>query len=214
MTERASTPRSVLRRYWLTTSAIAFVLLVASLWQLFGPTESLLMSFDIVALALLAGFVRMIRRGSPEDQPRRAVAQMQGKRFVLAASVFTSLNILVALGLELRPPNPAWELGLSAVSLVLSWLFLNSVFALYYAHAFYGDGDRPPSGLLFPGTPLPSYSDFLYFSFVIGTTFQVPDVQITDTGIRQVALVHGVLSFFFNAIVIGLTVNAISTSGG
>jgi len=209
---RQSTP-TVFSRYWLTTSAIAFGVLVALLWGVFGPTESLLMSFDIVALALLAGFVSMIRRGSPDIQPRRAAAQMQGKRFVLVASAFASLNILVALGVELRPPNSPWQLTLSAVSLVLSWLFLNSVFALYYAHAFYGDADRQPSGLVFPGTPAPSYSDFLYFSFVLGTTFQVPDVQITDPGIRQVALVHGVLSFFFNAIVIGLTVNAIGSSG-
>jgi len=205
--------RALFSRNWLTTSAIVFTVLFAIAWRFVGVTEGLLVSFDLVALTLLTAFARMIMRGSPDDQPSHAVAQLRGTRFVLISSVVTSLVILAALSAELRPPNPVWEISLSAVSLVLSWLFLNSVFALYYAHGFYGDGDRPPAGLQFPGTPAPSYSDFLYLSFVLGTTFQVPDVQITDSGIRRVALVHGVLSFFFNAIVIGLTVNAIATAG-
>jgi uncharacterized membrane protein len=209
----AKRTRALFSRNWLTTSAIVFAALFAFAWRFVGVTEGLLVSFDLVALALLTTFVRMIVRGSPEDQPNYAVAQLRGTRFVLISSVVTSLVILAALSAELRPPNPVWEIGLSAVSLVLSWLFLNSVFALYYAHAFYGDGDRPPTGLQFPGTPAPSYSDFAYLSFVLGTTFQVPDVQITDSRIRRVALVHGVLSFFFNAIVIGLTVNTIATAG-
>ena len=56
----------------------------------------------------------------------------------------------------------------------------------------------------------PGYSDFLYFSFVIGMTFQVADVAITAKGLRRVALAQGVLAFFFNVIVLAFTVNILA----
>ena len=202
--------RSVLKRYWFTLSGAAFGVLFALLYKVFGATEGTLMSFDFITLLLLLAFARMVQRASIEDQPNYAVAQLRGRRVVRAGSVFVSLIILFALSVELRPPNSLWEISLSVVSLVLSWLFFNCVYALYYASAYY-TAEPNPGGLHFPGTSNPTYSDFVYFSFVLGTTFQVSDVQITSQAIRRVALVHGVLSFFFNAVVIALTVNAIST---
>ena len=200
----------MLKRYWLTVSGAAFGALFALLYSAFGLTEGVLMSFDAITATLLVGFAWMVQRPAVEDQPNHAAAQLRARSFVLTASIFVSLVILVALGVDLRPPNPPFEIGLSAVSLVLSWLFLNCVYALYYANAYYSAAPEP-GGLLFPGTTHPTYTDFVYFAFVLGTTFQVSDVQITDSGLRRVALVHGVLSFFFNAVVIALTVNAIST---
>ena len=200
----------MLKHHWMTASGAAFGALLALLYGAFGPTEAVLISFDVTTATLLIGFAWLLRRAAVEDEPSHAVAQMQARRAVLTASIVISLVILVALGVELRPPNPPSEVALSTVSLILSWLFFNCVYALYYAHAYYA-ASPGPGGLLFPGTTNPSYSDFLYFSFVLGTTFSVSDVQITSPSIRRVALLHGALSFFFNAVVIGLTVNAIAT---
>ena len=65
-------------------------------------------------------------------------------------------------------------------------------------------------GLDFPGRAEPDYWDFLYFSFVIGMTFQVSDVQIENHHLRRLGLAHGVLAFFFNVVVLALTINIIA----
>ena len=92
---------------------------------------------------------------------------------------------------------------------------MNTIFALHYAHGYYGDADsssnyKPTRGLVFPGRPEPDYWDFLYFSFVVGMTFQVSDVQIEDHSLRRDVLSHGVLAFFFNVIIMALTINIIA----
>ncbi len=50
-------------------------------------------------------------------------------------------------------------------------------------------------GLEFPNEKEPDFLDFAYFSFVIGMTCQVSDVQVSSQGMRRLALVHGLLSF-------------------
>ncbi len=93
----------------------------------------------------------------------------------------------------------------------MSWLVTHAVFALRYAHEYYearADGAR--GGLDFPGKQLPDYLDFLYLAIVIGMTFQVSDVQVTDRYLRQLVMVHGLLSFLFNTIIVALTVNLVA----
>jgi uncharacterized membrane protein len=89
------------------------------------------------------------------------------------------------------------------------------LFALHYAHSYYGESKTPSSykhagGLAFPGQREPDYWDFLYFSFVIGITFQVSDVQIENHRLRRVALAHGVSTFFFNVVILALTINIVA----
>ena len=92
------------------------------------------------------------------------------------------------------------QVGLAAITILLSWLFMNTMFALHYAHGYYGDADpsndyKLVGGLIFPGKVIPDYWDFLYFSFVVGMTFQVSDVQIEDHELRRAVLGHSVLAF-------------------
>lgn len=87
------------------------------------------------------------------------------------------------------------------------------MFAVHYAHDYYRDNGDPNSGkasLDFPQETQPDYCDFLYFSFVIGMTCQVSDVQITSRAMRRLALVHGVLTFFFNTVILALSINIIA----
>jgi uncharacterized membrane protein len=89
------------------------------------------------------------------------------------------------------------------------------VYSLRYAHAFYGDGDdsgvqKHAGGLIFPGDRPPNYFDFAYFSFVIGMTCQVSDVQITSRHMRRITLVHSLLAFGFNTLILALLINTVS----
>jgi uncharacterized membrane protein len=88
------------------------------------------------------------------------------------------------------------------------------MFALRYAHLFYSapisSSEDYAGGLQFPEEKAPDYLDFAYFSFVVGMTCQVSDVQITSRSIRRLALAQGILSFAFNTVILALTVNIIS----
>src|SRR5262249_26046948 len=97
------------------------------------------------------------------------------------------------------------QVVLAAATILLSWAFIHTIFALHYAHEFYDENDG--GGLAFPGKDAPDYWDFVYFSFVIGMTSQVSDVGITDKRIRRTAAAHGIVSFIFNAALLALTVN-------
>ncbi len=107
------------------------------------------------------------------------------------------------------------SLALSISAVVGSWLIVHTLFAFHYAHSFYRrragrDGVHDEGGIHFPGDKLPHYVDFLYFSFVIGMTSQVSDVDITSHAIRRAALIHGLVSFAFNTLILALTINIVA----
>jgi uncharacterized membrane protein len=106
------------------------------------------------------------------------------------------------------------HLLLTLSTVISAWALLHTVYSFRYAHAYYGDdkagADQHAGGLLFPGHRRPDYFDFAYFSFVIGMACQVSDVQITTRRMRRLTLVHSVLSFGFNALILALTINAVS----
>ncbi|MFL6583944.1 MAG: DUF1345 domain-containing protein [Chthoniobacterales bacterium] len=106
------------------------------------------------------------------------------------------------------------HVALTILAIACAWLLLHTVFGLRYAHTFYGDDDENAEhrhgGLDFPGERFPNYVDFAYFSFVIGMTFQVSDVQITSRQIRGLVLLHGLLSFVFNTVILALAITTIS----
>jgi uncharacterized membrane protein len=92
------------------------------------------------------------------------------------------------------------------MTIVLSWAFIHTIFAVHYAHEFYGSGSKT-GGLRFPTEQPPDYLDFVYFSFGIGTAAQVSDVDIVSRDIRRVVTAHSIVSFFFNVALLALIVN-------
>jgi uncharacterized membrane protein len=107
------------------------------------------------------------------------------------------------------------HLLLTLSTVISSWALLHTVYSLRYAHAYYGDSDEPgvhqhAGGLLFPGDRPPNYFDFAYFSFVVGMTCQVSDVQITSRRMRRITLIHSILSFGFNTLILALLINTVS----
>jgi uncharacterized membrane protein len=99
------------------------------------------------------------------------------------------------------------QLALATITIVLSWVFIHTIFAVHYAHDYYGEHGAKKSGLNFPADDDPDYWDFVYFSFVIGTTCQVSDVAVESRLIRRTVAAHGVLSFLFNTALLALMVN-------
>jgi uncharacterized membrane protein len=143
------------------------------------------------------------------------------RRWVILAIIVAAATVsLVALGFTLQrapqetPAALGARLALAGLTVVTSWMLTHVMFALHYAHHYYGDGPAPGDddrgGLAFPGEEQPDYWDFLYFSFVVGMTCQVSDVQVTSPAMRRITLLHGVLSFFFNTVILALSVNLLA----
>jgi uncharacterized membrane protein len=96
---------------------------------------------------------------------------------------------------------------LAEVTLLISWVFVQVIFALYYAHEFYGkNAGFNNSGFVFPNNPLPDYWDFIRFAFVIGMRIQVPRVQVTSKKMRRVVIVHCIVSVIFNTSILVLAI--------
>ena len=90
---------------------------------------------------------------------------------------------------------------------------MHTIFTFHYAHLYYFknmDDTTEGKPLDFPGKTKPDYLDFAYFSFVIGMTFQVSDIEIPSRTIRRTVLAHSLLSFALNTFVVALTINLIA----
>lgn len=157
------------------------------------------------------------RHYAERQDPRRWIIML-----LVIAAAFVSL---LALGFGFVKAGHATDtvlavrLVLAALTILASWTVVHTVFALHYCHHFYGDdttreGRQDRGGLEFPGNELPDYWDFLYFSYVVGMTCQVSDVQVTSRTMRRMVLAHGVLSFFFNTFILALAVNFVAGSLG
>lgn len=205
----------------LVGAAAAAILLYFLLAGRAGAATRFLIAADGGALVFLTAVWIMMGSATPEGMRRRAELEDEGRYTVLVLSVTIAMAILLTIVFELHGikelPSAlaALHVALAAGTILLSWLFMNTVFALHYAHGYYGDADsssdyKPIGGLVFPGQPQPDYWDFLYFSFVVGMTFQVSDVQIEDHALRRGVLAHGVLAFFFNVIIVALTINIVA----
>jgi uncharacterized membrane protein len=206
--------RSVMARPRLIAGV---VLGVAAAIILFREPVSrrLVLGWDIglvvyLALALVhmarSDVARIKRTAESEDEGRVALLVLS------ALAALASLGVIVAeLGGFGRHP-PGFAVALSIATILLSWFFVHTVFAFHYAHEFYGVKAR---GLEFPGEDNPDYWDFAYFSFVIGMTFQVSDVQVKSRRMRRTVVAHGIVAFLFNSALLALAVNiAASVVGG
>jgi uncharacterized membrane protein len=164
-------------------------------------------------LAYLAAALWHLMRSTPADLKRRAAREDEGILLVVALTLgIIAVNlIMIFTALNGGEIGALW-LTLLLAAAPLGWFVLHTISAFHYANLHYfeppGDGEAGRA-LAFPGTKTPDLWDFLYFSFVIGMTAQVSDVQIREGSLRRAVLGHSVVSFFFNTVLIALVINAV-----
>jgi len=185
----------------------------------FGLDAALLASGDVFYFVFLLLCAIMIARMKPADLKRRAKTEDEGMGIVLLITVATVGFFCVAVftALSKKHNHELLPLVMAGVGALLGWFVLHTVMAFHYADIHYFDdpdceGDE--KDLQFPGGRDPGAWDFLYYSFVVGMTAQVSDVQITTTAMRRATLLHGIVSFFFNTVFIAMAVNAGVTLAG
>jgi len=186
---------------------VAIALTALTDWRL---ATRLLVGWDIHVGLYLALVAHLMSACDVHHIRVRAANEDEGQLTLLVLTVTAALASLGAIVAELgssagttRRPS---HVALAVLTILLSWAFIHTIFALHYAHEFYDDTDG--GGLAFPGgDPEPDYWDFAYFSFVIGMTSQVSDVSVTSQRIRRTVTAHGVVAFAFNAALLALSVN-------
>jgi uncharacterized membrane protein len=91
-------------------------------------------------------------------------------------------------------------------TVVLSWLLVNTVYTLHYAHLYYSP---PAGGIDFEDGP-PDYRDFAYLAFTIGMTYQVSDTGLRTKKFRRTLLGHALLSYLFGTVIIATLINTVA----
>jgi uncharacterized membrane protein len=178
------------------------------------PATRTLVGWDAGVTMYLVLVFEMMARSTLPDIRRRASREDAGQFAILVLAVAAGLASLGAILVQLtsnRGDREPLQLALVVVTILLSWTFIHVMFALHYAHEFYGEDAGPAGGLTFPGGgDRLDYWDFVYFAFVIGMTSQVSDVAVTSREIRRTVIAHGIVSFVFNVALLALMINIAS----
>jgi uncharacterized membrane protein len=143
-----------------------------------------------------------------------AALEDENQGALLALAVFAAVAAMAAIVWELGPVKDmtgllkAGHIGLVAATIITAWGFIHTMFALHYAGEYYASApEGVRAGLRFPEEDEPEWGEFLYQAFVIGCACATADVNATSSAMRRVCLVHGVVAFFFNTIILALTIN-------
>ena len=157
------------------------------------------------ALFLTADEARVRSRAALEDEKLPVLL------LVILAAVLASLVGIVMAMIETKT-GTSFEKGLVAalagLTLVSSWLVLQTVFVIHYAHRHFGGAKNEVFG--FSGDPPKSYMDFVYLSFCIGATFQVSDMTVNTTRLRNLITAHAAAAYFYNTAILALGINIIA----
>lgn len=202
-------------------------LLIAFIVFLLTKNQTLPIAFMFVWIAFSGSFLIfswiIILSSHPKGLRNIAGEQDTSRTLIFLFVLFAAFISVFAIIVLLQQAPHASKRGLTyhillaAAAVFCSWTLIHTLFTLRYAHLYYTYPDKDAhanddndGGVEFPGATAPDYLDFAYFSFVLGMTFQVSDVQITSPIVRRLALLHGFLSFVYNTIIIALSINIVS----
>jgi uncharacterized membrane protein len=133
---------------------------------------------------------------------------------LLLFAMFSSFAAIFGIIAEAKGATNEGKLlfvGLAAATIIVSWLVTQVAFTLHYAHEYYAPdqpGDKTSSKpLAFPKGTIPDYWDFFYFATSFGAASQTSDITINSQSLRRLATLHAIVAFFFNTMVLALTIN-------
>lgn len=206
-----SFPHAQLRPRLLISIVLGIVFFIALPGEWRWSTRFLI-SWDGAILVYLGLATAMARTSSTEAMRERAQVEDENALAILVLTVIAAVASLAAIAVELYGVEAlervarVGPLTLAGLTILCSWIFVHTIWAIHYAHEFYGDeGHR--GGLRFPHELSPDYWDFLYFSFNVGAAAQTSDVTVVSRKMRRLVLGHTVVAFLFNTTILALAVN-------
>jgi uncharacterized membrane protein len=207
--------------HWRLPAAMVVGMIAWVIFKFAGAPRAahLLLAWDSGAAAYLLTTWTLFLRADETEVRSRAAAEDEGVPVLLlivlaaiAASLWAVVDAMIAA--KSAGPNVKFMIATCAgATLMLSWLVLQSVFTLHYAHRHFGDGAGKP-GIDYPGEPPTSYMDFAYLSFSVGATFQVSDNSILTSQLRKLVTAHAATAYFYNTAILALGINIIASLVG
>lgn len=209
--------------YRVFISLIVASIVFFSIWHtsLLASSIILLTWMGFAISAIILDWI-IILTAHPQEFKKITTLDDSSRMMIFIIVIGASLVSLFAILFLLKssrgapPEDVTGHVFLVIGSVITSWWLVHTIFAFRYAHMFYDtdndDGSKKPKGgLEFPGGEKnPDFLDFVYFSYVLGMTFQVSDVEISDRQMRRIAWIHGLISFAFNTAIVALSINIIS----
>lgn len=189
---------------------VAAGVLLPSGWELM---TRVLTAWNIAVWLYLTTMGAMMMRANHHKVKQMAARQDERAAMVLCALSVASVMSLLAIISQLSSirdmdaEQRALHYALTILTLVGSWFLVGVLFCFHYAHLYYraSPTQRP---LKFPDDEAnPDYWDFLYFAFTLAVAVQTSDVTVQTRMMRKIVLGQSVLSFFFNLVVLGLSIN-------
>lgn len=209
-----------LKHYWqvrprLLISVGVGLLCIGSLPADLSWLQRLIIGWNVMAWIYLLCLWHLMLGSTPQRTRQLAHEQDESASQVLAMVSLGCVVSMLAILFELGNANQGSDafktlhLALTGTTLVVSWLLLPTAFTMHYAHLFYRQRtDTEVLPLLFPGKlNKPDYWDFAYFSFTIAVASQTADVAVGTADVRKVTLLQSVISFVFNMLILGLSIN-------
>ena len=206
---------------------------VAFLAACAAGVAALLLSLALVprlswAIAANAGFLAYLAFGlrtltrMNADWLKRHAASDDVPVWIIFLVTLLAVGVSVVLlfdTINQRPAPDPVEYALALTAVPLGWFTIHLMAAFHYAHEYWqpdgrGKAAKPRGGLDFPGTEAPNGGDFAYFSYVVGMTAQTSDVDVTNSAMRRFVVLHGMVSFFFNTVILAAAVNIAVSMGG
>jgi len=216
----------LLRCRWRAIGALLIGIVADQLAHHLGgrPATSALVGWDTAALWFVLTTYHALLFDDSETMRRRAAEEDENRGVFFSLILSAVIASLAAIVMALKEGKagsavhdllgPGVVLFLSAATLILSWLVVQGLFTLHYAHRWIGgtEGDRSMAGgIQFVGDAPTSYRDFLYVAVCIGATSQGSDFGIANTRFRNLVTIHALLSFLFNTMVLALGINIIAS---
>jgi uncharacterized membrane protein len=211
-------PLRIMRVRWRLFLAVLVALVVFALlpsdWRLINRV---LIGWDGGVVLYLVLAVELAIGTDTNHIRRRSVLYDEGRVAIPVLTVTAALASIGAIFVQLSTAPAGHHflnLVFAVVTILLSWSFIQVIFAFHYAHEFYAEHRGQAGGLGFPGNHSPNYWDFLYFAFVIGMTSQVSDVTVKSQELRRTVTAHGLLSFVFNLTLLALAIDLAASALG
>ena len=201
--------------------SIIFALIVSFLLPSgFSLSTRILCIWNAGMLSFLIASWMLMMHAKTKTMRHNAQSQDEGRAVILGLIIAAASASFLAIAFILKETKGKESniviphVILAVVTIIGSWLLVHTIFAMHYAREYYQDhptqSHLKAGGLDFPDNTEPDYWDFLYFSFVIGMTSQVSDVPITSRSLRRLALMHSILSFFYNTAIVAMSINIIA----
>lgn len=204
--------------HWRLAAAFATGIIAWTAAKCFGAPRGagLLLAWDSAALVYLLTMWALFIRSNEADMRSRAGLYDEGApvlMLIVLTAIAASLGAVVDAMIVVKDaPSGARAviIGSAMATLILSWLVLQTVFVLHYAHRHFGAG-KDKGGIQFPGEQPTSYLDFAYLAFSVGATFQVSDNSILTSKLRRLVTAHAAAAYFYNTAVLALGINIMAS---